>query len=334
MTGKHLAALAVTLWAGLAHAPCGAVEPRSFDTDFRSLEIDEGRLVGADAAGTRFSIALRGLKLVSSRIEAAGEDERPADMLPDGEVARGGKNIRKAWLGGPTRRYDHAVLGDGVEASRLHVVDRRGEHHVHELADQYVYEDRYPRLADLDGDGADEVLVIRSHVRRGAAVVLYGLRDGTLAELAAGEPIGTANRWLNIIGTGDFDGDGAGEIAVVVTPHIGGTLTLLRPADGRLVEVAGRRGFSNHEYGSRVLAMSAVLDVNGDGVPDIVVPNADRSALVLVTFADGVYSELGRLDHPAPVASAIRLFDIDGDGGIEVIYLLAGGTLSVVSPDR
>ncbi|MCP4143349.1 MAG: hypothetical protein GY755_24175, partial [Chloroflexi bacterium] len=41
--------------------------------------------------------------------------------LTDGEVGhsdlKGG--IRKAWLGSPTRRYRHGVIGDDVEAGSL-----------------------------------------------------------------------------------------------------------------------------------------------------------------------------------------------------------------------
>lgn len=61
---------------------------------------------------------------------------------------------------------------------------------------------------------------------------------------------------------------------------------------------------------------------------------ADRTTVIMATFARGRYSELGRVSHPAPVKSAIRLFDIDGDGSVEITYLLSDGTLSVISPDR
>ena len=39
-----------------------------------------------------------------------------ADMLPDGIVTMGDRDIAAAWLTGPTHRYDHGVLGDAVEA--------------------------------------------------------------------------------------------------------------------------------------------------------------------------------------------------------------------------
>jgi hypothetical protein len=36
-------------------------------------------------------------------------------------------------------------------------------------------------------------------------------------------------RRLNPVGFGDFDGDGAMEVAYVQTPHIGGILIVMRP---------------------------------------------------------------------------------------------------------
>ena len=47
-----------------------------------------------------------------------------------------------------------------------------------------------------------------------------------LKVIAESDPIGLSHRWLNPVGAADFDGDGKMEIAVVITPHIGGTLKL------------------------------------------------------------------------------------------------------------
>ena len=47
-----------------------------------------------------------------------------------------------------------------------------------------VFEDRTPRVVDLDGDGANEVVAIRSSLSEGGGVAVYGLREGRLAELA------------------------------------------------------------------------------------------------------------------------------------------------------
>lgn len=305
-------------------------EVSRFETDFVRLDIVEERLVATDEQGERRVLGLRDGRLLRSTYESAQPAARPDDILADGVVVTGRQDIRQAWLGGATTRYDHAVLGDGREASRLYVIDRNGRRHELELSNRYVFEDRYPRLIELDEDRGAEIALIRSHVDRGAAVAVYGLRNGELTEIAASEPIGLRHRWLNIVGAGDFDGDGGNEIAVVITPHIGGTLTLLRPEAGKLVPVFRRDGFSNHEYGSRELGMSAVMDLDGDGTPDLAVPDTRRESLVLLSLARGRYRELDRIEHRAVIKSALHPVDLDRNGKRELAYLLADRTLVLV----
>lgn len=249
--------------------------------------------------------------------------ERP-DMLPDGVVAAGQHDVAFAWLTGPTERYRHGVLGDAIEASGLAVEMADGRRLAFELDAGSVFEDRYPRLYDLDGDGHDEILVVRSYLDRGAALAMLGVEDSRLTLKAETPAIGTANRWLNPVGAADFDGDGATEIALVRTPHIGGTLVLYRWRDGRLTEAHRAEGFSNHAIGTRELGLSAVIEANGDGVPDLAVPGADRRTLRIVTFADGRFRELASVTHTAPIASAI--VPCDDDGGRRLTYTLADGS--------
>lgn len=130
------------------------------------------------------------------------------------------------------------------------------------LPQDRVFEDRFPRLVDLDGDGRDELVVVESQAARGAALVVYGIeRTGGSArwvERARSDAVGSM-RWLNPVGAADFDGDGRLELASVTTPHIGGVLTLYRYAPPRL-EVLGRvGGVSNHSFGSGEQRLSALL---------------------------------------------------------------------------
>jgi hypothetical protein len=94
------------------------------------------------------------------------------------------------------------------------------------LPDSEVFEDRTPRLADLDGDGRTEIITIRASLRQGGSVAVYGVRGEQIVELGATPFIGRSNRWLNIAGIADFLGRGDLQIAFVETPHIGGTLKL------------------------------------------------------------------------------------------------------------
>lgn len=261
--------------------------------------------------------------------DAPPAEPRRPDMLPDGAVSIGAKNIRAVWLTDPTRRYRHGVIGDAIEAGGLAAETAGGAIQTFTLAKNAVFEDRLARLVDMDGDGSDEILVIKSYLDRGGSIALFKSSHDSLARIAQSAPIGRANRWLNIVGAADFDGDGKKEIAAVITPHIGGTLTLYEIKDGRLAKDGDAFGFSNHTIGSRQLGWSAILDANGDGVPDMVLPNANLHSLRAVSFAGG-FMELARVPVGGNLATAIIAADLDGDGKKEILYGLEKGRLKIM----
>lgn len=234
-----------------------------------------------------------------------------ADGIPHGFVATGDGGIARAWYTRPTDRYGHGVLGDRIEAGALAVVVD-GKQYDHLLGNQHVFEDLAPRIADLDGDGLDEVVAIRSDVGAGAALAVYRVGNNTLAEAAVTDAIGRANRWLNVAGIADYTGDGQLDVATVVTPHIGGRLDVWTMADGDLVRVDAARGFSNHAIGSTELGLSATADVNGDGVPDLAVPSANRSTLRIVTARGGAIVELAKVPVGGQIVTAIGVLDYGG----------------------
>lgn len=238
---------------------------------------------------------------------AAVSAARPADAVPDTRAIRGNRDIALAWLADPTGRYQHGALGDFIEASTLKVRLRNGTELRYPLHDDSVFEDLEPRLVDLDGDGRDEVLVVRSHTRSGAALAVFGVRDGRLTKLAEAAPIGRANRWLNPAGAADLDGDGVLEIAVVLTPHIGGTLVVYHYTGSAFTERARLPGFSNHVLGSLELGLSAILDTDGDGHADLILPSADRRSLRAIAFSAGELREISAVPLPAPVQGTLTV---------------------------
>jgi hypothetical protein len=255
----------------------------------------------------------------------------PSDIIPHARIVQGARDIRAAWFALPTDRYGHGVLGDGIEAAALKVEIASGEILSHKLTGDSVFEDLTPRLADIDGDGRDEIIAVRSYQDGGAAVALFGVRGRQLIRLAETDPIGMPYRWLNPVGAGDFDGDGETEIAVVRTPHIGGILILYRWRDGDLTEVARRFGFSSHAMGSTVLGMSAVLDIDGDGGDEILVPDQGRTDLKAVSYAGGHFRVLWSIPNDASIATSIVTADVDGHGGADILYGLADGSVMLLS---
>lgn len=266
------------------------------------------RQVGAEvyvAAGQWFRVA-------SCDGSVCLERRRPANRptarggIPDGTIASAsGNGVVEAWYANPTARYDHGILGDQIEGGSLVVVDSAGRRYEIVLGEDQVFEDLTPRIADLDGDGSNDVITIRSNLSSGAAIAIYGFRGDALVEIASIPPIGRTHRWLNIAGIADFNGDGRLDIALVKTPHIGGTLEIWTMRNASLQRLAAAGGFSNHAIGSTELGMAAVADFDGDGIADIAVPNADRTTLRIVTLTNGSINDIAVLPLGGPVTTAI-----------------------------
>lgn len=251
-------------------------------------------------------LALGGL--LATTVPAAAQSSRP--RLPDTETTNAAG--LSAWLTEPTTRYAHGVLGDAIEAGGF-AVERAGRPFSFTLPADAVFEDRRVRLADIDGDGRPEAIIVKSYLRRGAALAVFRIGDDGIAPLAESAAIGTANRWLNPVGVADFTGAGRPLIAAVVTPHIAGSLRLYRLQGSALVEVARLDGVTNHIIGSRDLDLARISDIDGDGRPEIVIPSLDRMSLTAASFAGGQ----GRLVARAAVRSPIvRLEPMNGSHAV------------------
>lgn len=268
-------------------------------------------------------------------VEAAKpvSSELPDDGIPDGFVASTnvGEGIQRAWYSKPTDRYPHGALGDVIEGGALVAEDGFGEIYVITLDATEVFEDLTPRIADIDGDGRNEVITIRSSVRSGAAIAVYGLSANRLIERASTPPIGRANRWLNIAGIADFTGNGQLDIAIVKTPHIGGRLEILAWNRNRLDVVDSAEGFSNHAFGSTDQGLSAVARIDDDRIPDLVLPDAQRRSLRMMTAAGGKIREILSLPLPARVETTIGT--VPGAGSPIFVTGLGDGKLVSITAE-
>ncbi|MEF8841685.1 MAG: hypothetical protein V5A62_08675 [Haloarculaceae archaeon] len=219
-------------------------------------------------------------------------------VRPDGTVARerdGGRTSvdvavlpdarprlvdegRVAVLGGATDRYGHGALGDEVEAGRLVVLDV-GDPELRVVGDVRLEGPVIEGLAPLVAGDDPALHVTESDRTSGARQVAYAT-DGS--RLAAGPPVGRGLRWRHQLCIAPFAPDGVPELAVVRTPHIGGTAEFYRREDEGLAIAATESGVSSHALGSRVLDGGLAADVDGDGRPELVVPDDDRTSLVVV----------------------------------------------------
>lgn len=259
-----------------------------------------------------------------------GSESAPGG-LPDGGVDRvEAGDIRAAWYVGPTDRYRHGILGDAIEASGLTIRTADGAEITMRLPETEVFEDRTPRLIDLDRDGRMEVVTIRASLQAGASVTIYSLRGGVLRQLASTPFIGIPNRWLNIAGIADFAGLGTRQIAYVETPHIGGTLVFYAYLDGELRRLASMGGFSNHAIGAREMGLSATADLDGDGLPDLLLPTDSRRTLKVVGFQKRTLSEQASIDLPAPLETDIATRDTPR--GLSFVFGLADGRFYQLTP--
>ena len=178
-----------------------------------------------------------------------------------------------------TDRYAHGILGDALEWGSLVLTTDAGRDLRIELPQSRVFEDLAPRLADLDGDGAPEVIVVETSLEKGARLSVYGPEG-----LVAATPfIGRSNRWLAPLGAADLDGDGLVEIAYVDRPHLAKILMIWRFEDGALHKVAELAGLSNHRIGASVIE-GGITEC--DGVPTMILANGDWSRVTRATYRD------------------------------------------------
>ncbi|MCV2882577.1 FG-GAP repeat domain-containing protein [Actibacterium sp. XHP0104] len=198
----------------------------------------------------------------------------------------------------PTARYDHAVLGDALEWGALELTTPAGKRRI-VLPDTRVFEDLAPRLADLDGDGAPEVITVETDLSLGARLAVYG----ETGLIAATPFIGRPHRWLAPLGAADLDGDGRIEIAYIDRPHLAKLLRVWRFENGTLTLVAEKPGLTNHRIGQDFIS-GGIRDC-GQG-PEIITANADWSRVIATRFQNGTLSSRELKTRSLPDAAACK----------------------------
>jgi len=306
------ACLVVCICVAAAAAQAAEWRVQRVDTPARVTEIEtiDGQ-VRVNAGGLWYRIVPGNEQAKLDFIDKPAPPKLPEGALPDGHIAVGHHDIARAWFAAPTIRYDHGILGDKIEAGSLVIETRDGKRQTIRLNDDAVFEDLEPRIADLDRDGHDEIIVVKSYLKRGSSLAVIAERKGRYDIVAETPPLGAPHRWLNPAGIGDFDGDGRTDIALVRQPHVVGELELWNWNGGALRNTAGLADTANHIAGTRDLHMSAAADFDGDGVLDLALPSFDRSRLRLIAFAprDSKPREIASVALPAKAVTNIGLVE-------------------------
>ena len=258
------------------------------------------------------------------RAEKTDDGAVAYDFVPDfrddavngilyGKIAIGleGADVVKAWYSKPTKRYDHAILGDAIEGGALVVINQNRKRFEIILPASDVFEDNTPRLFDLDGDGTTEIITIQSSISKGASLSIYQITAKGLMQVAQTPYIGLSHRWLNVAGIDHYTGNKSLEIAIVVTPHIGGRLDLYSFSDNRLYKLASEQGFSNHIIGSPEQRLSASFMSDVKGKADLALPSADRKSLMIMSVGASGWVQKAIASLPSPINTAIA---VEGKG--------------------
>jgi hypothetical protein len=207
-----------------------------------------------------------------------------------------------------------------------------------ESADQGHFTNSAPAIADMDGDGVGELVVLgsvqnaaQSERERGVALWVIesdGSRvPGWEAPLHVQDYVG---------GLWDFDGTNVvaatNQAAVVdLDPDRAGPEVVFAGFDGRVhavsasAELVWSHAFSGD--GDVLTGGVAVADLSRDGVPEVVLatysPDDDRGALLVL---DGGGNRVAELALPGRGAMAVpTLADADGDGQLDIAVSLKDG---------
>jgi len=199
------------------------------------------------------------------------------DALPDARAVRSPEGDL-AVLTDPTARYDHAVLGDRLEADTMTVL-RPAPNGVRvsssfPAASGGVFEGVAPLWFERGGQSL--LAVVESAAGLGSQVSVYR-PSGEL--VGAGPFIGEGMRWRHLTAAAPFGPQGETELSATLTPHVGGVAQFYGLGDDGLDVAAGVPGYASHRIYSRNLDSALAGDLDADGQAELLLPDTSQTSL-------------------------------------------------------
>ncbi|GBU20020.1 MULTISPECIES: hypothetical protein [Methylobacterium] len=266
----------------------------------------------------------------SKAISPEAVRELVASETPRGALSGSRRAISgglSAYLSGPTR----ALAPDGVtNAAALTVRERQAMAVTTEpkpvpvasatvpAGEGAVFAPFRPRALRLDGAPAFLATVLRGD---GSALAVVSRKGSEAWNVTAtggaikGDP-------LQVVAVAPFESGGRPAAATLS----GGLLRLWR-LSGVPFSPTQAPGFAS-EGAADPGDAAAPLDIDGDGVAELVLPVADRSAVALVSFADGTARERGRAALPSPAGFGLAVLGTGREA--RVLVGLADGRVALV----
>jgi len=167
-------------------------------------------------------------------------------------------------------------------------------------------------LGDFNSDGKNDVIVAAN-----PPVLLLGNGEGTLQ---AAVEIGTISSAPTGVAVADFNHDGKLDVVFAIS---GGAVVYLGNGNGTFGAGAT---FSSGGTNESVFARVLVADVNGDGIPDLIL-NTDAGVSVLLGNGNGTFQ--APIPSPGTVQS-IAAADFNNDGHIDLAVTNGYNTLSIM----